>query len=113
MKFYDSNPFKLQERIYPIDFGYKKSQLYMLNIDLGNLYQVVEKPEDIILSLPNNKGQIRLSNQIIGNKISLLFKFEFKSSFYEPEYYPYLKKYINKIIDIQNNSLFLLKRKSK
>jgi hypothetical protein len=111
IKFFDENPFKLQERSYPIDFGYQDSYLYLFNINFGNDYTVIEKPKDMILMLPNDKAEIRFSSQILDNAVSIFLKVEFKEAVYGPEYYPYLKEFMSKIIDIQNNSLILLKKK--
>ena len=47
VKFFTENPFKLQERTYPIDFGYRDDYLYMFRLNLGEKYTV-----DEILSRP-------------------------------------------------------------
>lgn len=109
--YFSNNPFKLQERTYPIDFGYSKSFLYILNMNVGDNYDVVEIPENANFGLPNKEGVINLSCKKIGNTINVLLKFNFKSPIYHEEYYPYLKAYVSKIIEIQNNSLILLKKK--
>ncbi|TXG39308.1 DUF3857 domain-containing protein [Seonamhaeicola maritimus] len=111
VKFFKENPFKLQERTYPIDFGYKDSYNYTLKLNLGDFYEVVEKPKPVIGSLPNKAGRLFFSSTIMGNQLSLTFRIEFKEAIYAPEYYPYLKKFMNKIVNIQNNSLVLLKKK--
>ena len=109
-KFFSENPFKLQERSYPIDFGFKDSYLYMLNLNFGDGYIVLETPKDILLALPNNAGQLLLSTKVIGNSIRLLMKIDFKLAIYPPEFYPYLKEFMGKIVDTQKNSLILLKK---
>lgn len=110
-KVYKENPFKLQERTYPIDFGYKKTFLYIINLNFNDAYTLIEKPKNAIYALPNKKGRVSLSTTVLENSISIFMKLDFKSAIYEPEYYPYLKEFMNKIIDIQNNSLILLKKK--
>ncbi len=110
-KFFTENPFKLQERTYPIDFGYKDIYYYALRLNLGENYSLLEKPKDARFALPNNKGSVILSVAAQGNYVNILFKINFNDSIYNPEYYPYLKEFMNKAIDIQNNSLLLLKKK--
>ncbi|MCF7560208.1 DUF3857 domain-containing protein [Sabulilitoribacter multivorans] len=110
IKFFTENPFKLQERTYPIDFGYQDNYLYIMSLDIGNDYIVEEKPEDIIIALPNNTGSVAFSTKVIGNKVNLTFKIDFKESIYPPEFYPYLKEFMSKIVDIQKNTLIVLKR---
>ncbi|WP_186525857.1 DUF3857 domain-containing protein [Seonamhaeicola sediminis] len=111
VKFFSENPFKLQERSYPIDFGYKDSYYYTLKLDLGDQYEIIEKPKPVVTSLPNKAGILFYSSSTFDNELSLTFRIDFKEAVYTPEYYPYLKKFMNKIVDVQNNSLVLLKKK--
>lgn len=111
LKFFKENPFKLQERTYPIDFGYKDTYSYTLKLNLGETYEVVEKPKPVVVSLPNKAGRVFLSSSLMGNQLTLMFRIDFKEAIYPAEYYPYLKELMNKIVDIQNNSLVLLKKK--
>lgn len=109
IKFFSSNPFKLQERTYPIDFGYKGTYIYMFNLKYSDDYSVVEIPKDFILALPNKTGTLSFSAKQVGSSINLIMKFNFNEVVYPPEFYPYIKKFMAKIIDTQNNSLILLK----
>ncbi|RED45951.1 DUF3857 domain-containing protein [Seonamhaeicola aphaedonensis] len=111
VKFFSENPFKLQERSYPIDFGYQDSYYYTLKLDLGGQYEILEKPKPLVTSLPNKAGMLFYSSSTFDNELSLTFRIDFKEAVYAPEYYPYLKKFMNKIVDAQNNSLILLKKK--
>lgn len=111
VKFFTENPFKLQERSYPIDFGYEDSYYYTLKLNLGNKYEVAEKPKPLIANLPNNSGKLFLSSSVFENELSLTIKINFNKAIYPAEYYPYLKNFMNKIVNIQNNSLILLKKK--
>ncbi|XMO86507.1 DUF3857 domain-containing protein [Algibacter sp. AS12] len=108
--FFKENPFKLQERTYPIDFGYSDSYFYMFNIELNDHYSIVEIPKEQKIALPNNTGQLVFSPKQVGNSINFLFKIDFKTPIYDVDYYPYLKAFMSKIVDIQNNTLILLKK---
>lgn len=108
--FFKENPFKLQERTYPIDFGYKDSYFYMLKLNFDESYAIKEKPTDLKLALPNNMGNIVFASTFNETSFSLSFRINFKSHIYTPDYYPYLKEFMSKIVDIQTNSLILIKR---
>lgn len=110
VKFFNENPFKLQERTYPIDFGYKDSYFYMFEIELKDNYKVVELPKSHNIVLPNNTGQLLFSSQKLGNNVILSFKIVFKQAIYQAEYYEYLKEFMNKVVDIQNNTIILLEK---
>jgi len=108
--FFHENPFKLQERTYPIDFGHKNTYVYTLKLNLKNKYKVLEQPKDVLIRLPNNAGQVSFSTKTLDDTINLTMKIDFKESFYAPEYYPYLKEFMNKIVDVQKNSLLVLQK---
>ncbi|SFZ94567.1 protein of unknown function [Flaviramulus basaltis] len=110
VKFFAENPFKLQERTYPIDFGYKDNYLYSFKLSLGENYSVKEMPKEIRLTLPNDAGNLSFASKMVGNDLHLLFKIDFKAPVYPAEYYPYLKELMSKIVDIQKNSLIVLNK---
>ncbi len=108
---FTENPFKLQERTYPIDFGYKDTFYYTLRLNLGEGYSILEKPKGLNLALPNKKGSVLFSTTIQGSFVNMLFKISFKEAIYPSEYYPYLKEFMSKVVEIQSNSLLVLKKK--
>ncbi len=110
-KFFTENMFKLQERTYPIDFGYKDSYLYNLKIELDETYKVLEHPKDLTLKLPNNTGTILLNSKVEDHTFRLYFKINFSEAIYNPEYYNYIKDFMGSIVDIQKNSLIVIQKK--
>ncbi|MCX7547689.1 hypothetical protein OS188_06975 [Xanthomarina sp. F1114] len=110
-KLLKENPLKLKERTYPIDFGYKDTYLYTLKLDIDENYDILEIPKDLKLGLPNNKGLLIFSTKVTEGSILLYFKFNFTETIYNPEYYKSLKQFMGTIVDIQKNSLLVLKRK--
>lgn len=110
--FFDENPLKLKERTYPIDFGYKDSYTYIYKLEYdSNLYEVTEVPEIKKLLLPNGTGVLLLNTTKNDSEIIIYFKFNFKEAIYNQNYYPYLKEYFSTIVDLQKNSLIILKKK--
>lgn len=109
-KFFTENFFKLQERTYPIDFGYKDSYNYTLKLTIDDGYEVIEQPKDVVLKLPNNKGNLIFTCKTENNVMVLYFKLSFYEALYNPEYYPSIKEFMANAVDIQKNSLIVLKR---
>lgn len=110
VKFFSENPFKLQERTYPIDFGYKDTYYYGLKLNLNEKYSVIDFPENFSIALPNHTGKITLSVKQISQALVITFLIRFNEPIYAPEFYPYLKKFMEKIVEIQNNSIIMLKK---
>ena len=107
---YDENPLKLQERNYPIDFGYKDAYLFSVELKTEN-YEVISVPKAVSLSLPNNTGTLVYSANINEDTVTIFFKYYFKEAIYDSAYYESLKEYFSTIVDIQKNSLIVLKKK--
>ncbi|MCK7590822.1 DUF3857 domain-containing protein [Subsaxibacter sp. CAU 1640] len=110
-KFFAENVFKLQERTYPIDFGYKDSYTFAMKLTIDEGLEVLDQPKESTLKLPNNKGSIIFTSKIENNVMLLYFKLAFNDSLYNPEYYSSIKEFMGNAVDIQNNSLLVLKKK--
>ncbi|MEP5256413.1 MAG: DUF3857 domain-containing protein [Winogradskyella arenosi] len=108
LKFFNKNPFQLQERTYPIDFGYKSIFMYKVKIDLNDNLKIVEMPSSVNYALPNNGGRILFNTNMKDEVLTLYFKIQFNKPIYLPEYYPYLKQFMDKVVELQNNSVIVL-----
>ncbi len=109
-KFFEENPFKLQERNYPIDFGYKDIYQYSMEIDLKDQLKVAEIPEPISLALPNKTGTLLFSITERDGKLTVYLKIKFDKAIYGAEYYEALKQFMNKVVEIQNNTVVVLQK---
>jgi len=110
-EFFEENPFKLKERSYPIDFGYKDTFIYKIKVNIDESYNIVEIPETINLALPNKEAALIFASQKKDNQVSLYFKLSFNKPLYQPHYYDALKKIMSAMINVQNNSLIVLEKK--
>lgn len=109
-KFFTKNPFNLQERTFPVDFGFKDSYTYSLSIDVGEFYEIAELPKNYKMRFPEGKAEAMLTSKIIGKKLILYFKVNFKDSIYAPNSYEALKSLMKKCVDTQLNSIIVLKK---
>ncbi|MDY2587648.1 DUF3857 domain-containing protein [Winogradskyella aquimaris] len=110
IKFFEVNPFKLQERTYPIDFGYKDSYTYTLSIDLGDNLKVLELPKPANIILPNQTGSFVFNIDLTDDILTLFFKVKFDKAIYGPEYYDALKLFMNNVVKTQNNTMVVLQK---
>ena len=112
-KLFEKNPFKLKERNYPIDFGYKDVYYYYTKIEVPDNYSVVELPKPQGFILPENGGSIQFStSKIHEREVMVILRITFPKSFYPSGYYPYLKEFFDHILEIQSQSLIVLKENS-
>jgi transglutaminase-like putative cysteine protease len=103
------NPFNLNERTYPVDLGAASDERITVNIILPEKYQLLEKPKDMAIALPNAGGKYLLQTKMEGNTISMSQILQFNNAIYQPDEYLYLKEFYSKIIQNQKTE-FLLKK---
>ncbi|WP_103071447.1 DUF3857 domain-containing protein [Aquimarina sediminis] len=109
--FFNKNPFKLNQRTYPVDFGYKDSYNYLVTIELSEKFDFIDIPQKKAYTLPKDSGLAVISFQKIGNnKLVINHRITFDSSYYPSEYYDVLKEFFNLIVTLGNDSLIAVKR---
>ena len=104
-----SNPFKLKERLYPVDFGYKKSITQRINIEIPKGFSVIKLPKEIRLKLPNNGGSYIYKVQQKEKKINIYSKYIIHKKIFSSEEYFGLKDFFKKIIEVENSEIILEK----
>jgi hypothetical protein len=104
------NPFKSNERFYPVDFGSPREFTAMLNLEFPEKYEIVNKPEKIALSLPNAGGRFIMESQINDNKLTLSNTFSINRTVFSQQEYLYLKELYSRIIQAQNEDLIFKKK---
>ena len=66
------NPFKLEERNFPIDFTFPWEERYVINIKIPDGYEVISMPEPINITLQNELGGFIFNINKINNTIQLM-----------------------------------------
>lgn len=93
------NPFKLNDRIYPVDFGASIENSTIVNLELPTGYKPDYIPEPVALQLPGSTGRyIYQVNQVSDNTLSLSEKLHIDKTMYYNNEYPYLKELYNKVV---------------
>ena len=103
------NPFKLNERIYPVDFGYPRSNMLLFNLKIPEGYVIKKMPESVGFSLPNEGGKYVLRVNHTDTSVSIMMKHRITKKIYSSEEYHYLKEFYNKAIKSQENLIVLQK----
>jgi hypothetical protein len=108
---YVSNPFKLAERSYPVDWGMPSNKRYILNMHLPDGYVIESAPQAVSVGLPNKGGQFLTDFTREGSNFTYSNVIQFNKSIYYPEEYPYLKELYNKIIASEKADIVFSKKK--
>ncbi|MGE4288427.1 MAG: DUF3857 domain-containing protein [Salinivirgaceae bacterium] len=104
-----TNPFKLPERAYPVDFSFPRTTTYMGTITIPDGYAVDNLPQNKRMILPENKAAFIYSIQHSGNNITILTKFDINKVTFLPEDYENLKLFYNQVIEAQAEDIILKK----
>jgi len=105
----DNNPFKIEERKYPVDYIHPIEKTYILNLSIPEGYVVDQCPKSIKVALPENKGSFIYSFKNLGKSIQLTYKFSIKDVIILPTEYGYLKEFYNQIIN-KHSEMIVLKK---
>lgn len=105
-----TNPFKLAERDFPVDWGMPSDERYVVNIHLPPQYTIENPPQAMSIAMPNQGGNFMTAFDGDSQNFNFSYDTRFNKSVYGPEEYPYLKELYNKIILAQKNE-FVFKKK--
>jgi len=103
------NPFKDEDRKYPVDYGYPETISYIFNFEIPKGYMVDELPKSAKILLPDNGGSYEYNIEEANGKIQLLSKFILSKTFFVGDAFKELREFYNQIIT-KENQLIVLKK---
>jgi len=107
----DENPFKLEERNFPVDFVYSFSDKYVINLKIPNNYEITSLPEPMKLQFGENSGMYKYVVSGNGKFIRLAVDLDMYKSRILPEDYQFLKQFFNEKIKKESEQIVLTKIK--
>ena len=112
-KFIKENPFKLESRLYPVEFSAPILNTYMYNISIPEGFEVEELPLAHNMALPDSGGKYSSLSAVQGDKVQIVIRLSISKTQYLPEEYPALKEFFNQIIAKQEAQIVFKKKESK
>jgi len=106
---YTENPFKAEQRVYPVDFTTPIEETQIFSLELPTGYTIDQLPKNIKLSLPENSASFQMISAVDENKVQVLFKLNInKAVFFQPEYQN-LKAFFDELVKKQSEMLIIKK----
>jgi len=106
---YTENPFKADQRVYPVDFTTAVDNTQILTLELPEGYSIEQLPKNIKMTLPENTANFQMVSSVNENKVQVLFKLNInKPIFYQPEYQN-LKMFFDELVKKQSEMLIIKK----
>jgi hypothetical protein len=103
------NPFKLDERQYPIDFTMPLKQKYMINIMLPQGYTVETIPESEVMEFKEGTAKYKFIAKQNGNFVQLSTEFDLKTPIIDAVDYSVFKVFFGKVVEKQAEQIVLKK----
>ena len=103
------NPFKSEERIYPVFFDFPEIKKYSINIMIPEDYKIVSLPESVQVNLGEKDGEFRFVVNGQGRVIRLISHISLNKIAFQPGEYESLKKFYANIIKKHGEAIVLEK----
>jgi len=105
-----ANPFKLNERKFPVDFNAPWMDKNTISIQIPEGYTVASIPETTAISMADNLGVFKFQVTQVGNKIKTMSVVQINKAIITPEYYQELKEFYNRMVKKQTEKIVLVKK---
>lgn len=104
-----TNPFKLENRVYPVDFSCPVREYYSIKIILPEGWIVEQLPQQSMVSLPDKAGSFRYMIQKNGDNVQVISSFNINKSMFLPDEYEHLKEFFRLMVAKQAEQIVLKK----
>ncbi len=104
------NPFKIESRLYPVDFGSPFEKLIMTRITIPEGYAIDEVPQNKIIALPGGMGKYVYSITVMGNTVNCTSSLSVNKSLFVQAEYPLLREFYTQFIAKQDEQIVLKKK---
>ncbi|MDJ1499153.1 DUF3858 domain-containing protein [Xanthocytophaga agilis] len=103
------NPFKHQERKFPVDFATAMDRTYVATITVPEGFKVEEMPKNAIMALPENAGRFSFMAAVNGNTIQISSKISIRKPIFYAEEYAALRELYAQIVSKHAEQIVLKK----
>lgn len=107
IKDFETNPFNLEERQYPVDIGYQRKYTYNIVLTIPENKKIKSIPKSRIRALPENGGYLNFTSESKGDKISIRLIFSLDKLRYVPNDYLLIKEIMSQLIIAQNEMIIV------
>lgn len=104
------NPFKANERKYPIDFASPWKEANKISIQIPEGYQVESIPEQLAIGVSDELGFFKFIAVNKGNAIQVSSALQFNSAIIGPNYYQEVKDFYAQLVAKQKEKIVLSKK---
>ena len=105
----EENPFKLEERLYPIDFEYARKDQYFVSIRIPEGYTLKTNIAPVSMKTPNMNAKFVFNTKVVGDMIQLSCTLEIINAVISPDNYQFIKQFYSQVISKDAEKIVLTK----
>jgi len=102
-----NNPFKLENRQYPVDFTCPRKSTFMISYKIPEGYEVEYLPKPLIIALPNKGGKYLYMINEQNGIITTTVQYKLNQTVFGATEYPILKEYFAQIVNKEAEQIVL------
>ncbi|MEI7504526.1 MAG: hypothetical protein WCJ61_14700, partial [Paludibacter sp.] len=104
------NPFKANERLYPVDFTNLNEKTQVLRLELPNGYELAQLPKNVKMVLPEKSASFQIQYSVTENIVQTVFKLNINKPIFSQNEYPDLKAFYDELVNKQSEMLIIKKK---
>jgi hypothetical protein len=104
-----NNPFKSEERHYPVEMPYKVEETYVLSMEIPKGYQVDEMPKSAKVAYNETDGLFEYLIQKSGNNIQMRMHLKLNKANFQTEEYATLRDFFSYVVKKENEQIVFKK----
>ncbi len=104
------NPFKAAERKYPVEMPYVMDDMYILNMQIPDGYELDELPKSARVALNGDQGMFEYLIASQGSTVQLRCHLKLKKANFSPEDYSTLRDFFGYVVKKESETIVLKKK---
>lgn len=104
------NPFKREERLFPVDFAHPIKESYRITVTFPDDYEIDKLPKSTAFKLPNGSGTFTITYANEGKTLMVKSVININKSVYTPEEYFSLKEIFKVVVEKQAEQIVFKKK---
>lgn len=101
------NPFKVEERKFPVDFIYPTELIYICKISFPEGYKISEMPKPLIIRLPNNTASCMYQIATQDNVLQVTYKYFISKPLFNEKEYADLRAFFSEVVKKHSETIVL------
>ena len=104
------NPFRREQRDFPVDFGLAQDETLVINLTLPAGYELAAVPKPAVVDLPESGGRFMCSVAATPGAVTLTSRLTLRNAVYSAEQYPNLRELYRLMLEKQGEKLIIQKK---